>query len=105
VTQVHYQFNFFNPNTSTDFVNTPPSATDWLDDYQYATFTDAEIYYFSNSFKGSFFKLDFYDSKVNEKQKILFSVVLPTQQGLKEPGFTSIDATKAISLIPQCLAG
>ncbi len=87
VTQVHYQFNFFNPNTTTDFINNPPTITDWLDDYQYATFTDSEIYYFSNSFKGSFFKLDFYDSKTNEKQKILFSVVLPTQQGLKEPGF------------------
>jgi len=87
VTQVHYQFNFFNPNTPTDFINNPPTITDWLDDYQYATFTDSEIYYFSNSFKGSFFKLDFYDSKTNEKQKILFSVVLPTQQGLKEPGF------------------
>jgi hypothetical protein len=87
VTQVHYQFNFFNPNTLTDFINNPPTITDWLDDYQYATFTDSEIYYFSNSFKGSFFKLDFYDSKTNENQKILFSVVLPTQQGLKEPGF------------------
>ncbi len=87
VTQVHYQFNFFNPNTTTDFINNPPTITDWLDDYQYATFTDSEIYYFSNSFKGSFFKLDFYDSKTNENQKILFSVVLPTQQGLKEPGF------------------
>jgi hypothetical protein len=87
VTQVHYQFNFFNPNTPTDFINNPPTITDWLDDYQYATFTDSEIYYFSNSFKGSFFKLDFYDSKTNENQKILFSVVLPTQQGLKEPGF------------------
>ena len=87
VTQIYHQFNFFNPNTSTDFITTPPSTTDWLDDYEYATFTDSEIYYFSNSFKGSFFKLDFYDSKVNEKQKILFSVILPTQQGLKEPGF------------------
>lgn len=87
VTQIHHQFNFFNPNTSTDFITTPPSTTDWLDDYEYATFTDSEIYYFSNSFKGSFFKLDFYDSKVNEKQKILFSVILPTQQGLKELGF------------------
>ena len=87
VTQIYHQFNFFNPNTSTDFITTPPSITDWLDDYEYATFTDSEIYYFSNSFKGSFFKLDFYDSKVNEKQKILFSVILPTQQGLKEPGF------------------
>ncbi len=86
VTQVHYQFNFFNPNTTTDFINNPPTITDWLDDYQYATFTDSEIYYFSNSFKGSFFKLDFYDSPQNEGQTLLLSVIIPTQQGLKEDG-------------------
>lgn len=85
-TEVSYIFNFFNPNLSTSLVTNPPSIGDWLDDYQYATFTDSEIYYFSNSFKGSFFKLDFYDSKIQESQKILFSVILPTQQGLKEPG-------------------
>jgi hypothetical protein len=86
-TELYYQFNFFNPSTTTDFINNPPASTEWLDDYQYATFTDSEIYFFANSFKGSFFKLDFYDSKVTESQKILFSVVLPTQQGLKESGF------------------
>lgn len=86
-TEIYYQFNFFSPNAVTDFITVPPLVTDWLDDYQYATFTDEEIYFFSNSFKGSFFKLDFYDTKVNENQKILFSVVLPTQQGLKETGY------------------
>ena len=85
-TEINYIFNFFNPNLPTTFVNNPPSIGDWLDDYQYATFTDSEIYYFSNSFKGSFFKLDFYDSKIQESQKLLFSVILPTQQGVKEPG-------------------
>ncbi len=85
-TEISYIFNFFNPNLPTDFILNPPSSTDWLDDYEYATFTNSEIYYFSNSFKGSFFKLDFYDSKTSESQKILFSVVLPTQQGQKEPG-------------------
>jgi hypothetical protein len=85
-TEINYIFNFFNPNLSTTFTTNPPSIGDWLDDYEYATFTDSEIYYFSNSFKGSFFKLDFYDTKNSEKQKILFSVILPTQQGVKETG-------------------
>ena len=82
VTQIYHQFNFFNPNTSTDFITTPPSTTDWLDDYEYATFTDSEIYYFSNSFKGSFFKLDFYDSKKSTSQQNLLTIIIPTQQGL-----------------------
>lgn len=85
-TELHYQFNFFNPATPTNFIVNPPATTEWLDDYQYATFTDSEIYYFANSFKASFFKLDFYDTKNSETQKNLFSVVLPTQQGLKESG-------------------
>ena len=85
-TEINYIFNFFNPNLPTTFINNPPSIGNWLDDYQYATFTDSEIYYFSNSFKGSFFKLDFYDSKIQESQKLLFTVILPTQQGVKEPG-------------------
>ncbi len=85
-TEIHYQFNFFNPFGNTNFLTTPPTSNQWLDDYQYATFTDEEIYYFANSFKKSFFKLDFYDNPNNETQKILFSVVLPTQQGLKETG-------------------
>jgi hypothetical protein len=58
-TEIYYQFNFFDPTAPTDLITTPPTATNWLDDYQYATFTDSEIYYFANSFKGSFFKLDF----------------------------------------------
>ena len=86
-TEVNYQFNFFNPQTPTNFIVNPPASTEWLDDYQYATFTDSEIYYFANSFKGSFFKLDFYDTKNSETQKNLFSIILPTQQGVKEPGF------------------
>jgi len=85
-TEISYIFNFFDFSQPTSFVSNPPSINDWLDDYENASFTDSEIYYFSNSFKASFFKLDFYDNKNDETQKILFSVILPTQQGLKEPG-------------------
>ncbi len=85
-TEIHYKFNFFNSQGQVDFLNNPPNVNEWLDDYEYAGFTDEEIYYFANSFKKSFFKLDFYDRNTTENQKILFSVILPTQQGLKENG-------------------
>lgn len=85
-TQIHYKFNFFNFQGQNDFINNPPQSNDWLDDYQYAGFLDEEIYYFANSFKKSFFKIDFYDKKGTANQKILFTVILPTQQGNKETG-------------------
>jgi hypothetical protein len=85
-TQIHYKFNFFNQQGQTDFLINPPNINQWDDDYQNEGFLDEEIYYFSNSFKKSFYKLDFYDKNTTENQKILFSVILPTQQGEKEPG-------------------
>jgi len=81
-TEINYEFNFF------DYL-TPPlnaSITNWVTDYENASFTDSEIYYFANSFKNSFFKLDFYDTNQTENQTILLSIIIPTQQGLKEPG-------------------
>jgi hypothetical protein len=85
-TEIWYKFNFFNPFGNTNFLTTPPASNQWLDDYQYATFTDEEIYYFANSFKKSFYKMDFYDNTNSETQKLMFSVILPTQQGQKESG-------------------
>jgi hypothetical protein len=81
-TDINYEFFFF------DYLTQPLSATlsNWDSDYENASFTDTEIYYFANSFKGSFFKLDFYDSNITESQTIYLSVIIPTQQGLKEPG-------------------
>jgi len=81
-TSINYEFNFFN------YLNTPMSATisEWGSDYENASFTDSEIYYFANSFKNSFFKLDFYDTNQTENQTNLLSIIIPTQQGLKEPG-------------------
>ena len=81
-TDINYEFFFF------DYLITPSAATitNWASDYENTSFTDTEIYYFANSFKGSFFKLDFYDSNITESQTIYLSVIIPTQQGLKEPG-------------------
>jgi len=83
VTNINYEFYFLNPTVS---VSTA-TANNWAVDYTNATFTDSELYYFANSFKGSFFKLDFYDTKTNENQKAYFSVILPTQQGQTKVGF------------------
>lgn len=81
-TAINYEFYFFDYLTDL----TTSTITNWNTDYENASFTDSEIYYYANSFKGSFFKLDFYDSNISETQTILLSIIIPTQQGLKEPG-------------------
>ena len=47
VTEINYEFNFF------DYLSTISGATlsNWAIDYENASFTDSEIYYFANSFK------------------------------------------------------
>ena len=81
-TTIDYEFFFFDYTTNVDIAST----SNWDDDYENAGFTDNEIYYFANSFKGSFFKLDFYDKKDSQTQQLFLTVILPTQQGLKENG-------------------
>ena len=85
-TNINYDFYFYNGGSSQTIAATT-NANNWAIDYEAAGFLDKEIYYFANSFKGSFFKLDFYDSSSPTEQKILFSLILPTQQGLLEDGF------------------
>ncbi len=79
-TALHYEFSFFNPILSLN------NSSSWDDDYRNIGFFDDELYFFSNSFKGSFFKLDLYDTIIDQDKKALISVILPTQQGLKRPG-------------------
>jgi len=85
-TKINYEFYFYSGGSDST-VTATTNSNDWVIDYQAADFTDAEIYYFANSFKGSFFKLDFYDTKNTADQKIFFSIILPTQQGQLENGF------------------
>jgi hypothetical protein len=82
-TDINYEFYFYNQTVPISGATT----IDWSLGYKNTDFTDDEVYYFSNAFKGSFFKLDFYDTKNNENQKAYFSVILPTQQGEKQSGF------------------
>jgi hypothetical protein len=46
-------------------------------------FTPQELYYYTNNFSNSFFKLDFYDNTDEKKQTNYLTVIIPTQQGLK----------------------
>jgi len=87
-TDVNYNFYFF--DYSTDITQTNYSDSNlWIQSYNFTTnptytgesFTNKEIYYNANSFKRSFFKLDFYDSKESFEQKIYFTVIIPIQQG------------------------
>jgi len=89
-TDINYKFNFF--NREIEIENTQPSDEDkWVCDYNFienndensSDFTDKELYYMINSFKKSFFKLDFYNSNNLENNKNLITVIIPTQQGIE----------------------
>lgn len=76
-TSVNYNFYFYtglteNLNNST--------ITDWGLTYNSQGFSNEEIYYTTNPFLKSFFKLDFYDTNESKTQKNYFTVILPANQ-------------------------
>lgn len=73
----NYEFYFLPENVN---INNATS-TDWVSNYNDAGFTDKEIYYSTNSYKNSFFKLDFYDTNESQSQQIYFTIILPSYQG------------------------
>jgi hypothetical protein len=79
-TKIKYEFHFWNPN-STQPVSTTTNPNDWVTSYIAEGFLTTEVYYFSNSFTNSFFKLDFYDTNDVKTQKNYFTVIIPVQQG------------------------
>lgn len=74
-TEINYEFYFYSGGSMNDINN-------WNINYQSEGFTAQDIYYYSNSFSNSFFKLDFYDTVDQKRQKNYFTIILPTQQGL-----------------------
>jgi len=93
-TSTTYSFHFFNRQISVENTTAANNGM-WVSDYNYIyppvysnysgiTFTDKELYYYANSFKRSFFKIDFYDSVKPENQQLYFTIIIPTQQGRKE---------------------
>jgi hypothetical protein len=73
LTEINYRFFFFDSNSNT-----------WSNSYLNAGFTSDDVYYFSRPFNNSFFKLDFYDTNNTQTQTILFTVIIPVQQGTTE---------------------
>lgn len=77
-TDINYEFNF----VSTAVTSANIAQAVWGADYRTQGFSARDIYYFSNSFKKSFFKIDFYDSPFQSGQTNYITIILPTQQGL-----------------------
>jgi hypothetical protein len=75
-TDIKYEFYFYS-GTSLD------SPSNWISDYRAEGFTTQEIYYYSNNYSNSFFKLDLYDNFDEKRQKNYVTIIIPTQQGLK----------------------
>jgi hypothetical protein len=102
-TSCNYEFYFFNGDVTSPPVNVTATTNtnNWVIDYTGATFTDNELYYFADSFKRSFFKLDFYDSVSADTQQLYFTVIIPTYEGETKtgyigvsPSFTQVDVKK-----------
>lgn len=74
-TELNYEFYFYNGGNLGNINN-------WSINYLSEGFTTQDIYYYSNNFSNSFFKLDFYDTVDEKRQTNYFTVILPTQQGL-----------------------
>jgi hypothetical protein len=75
-TDIQYEFNFYSGGSLNDSAN-------WKCNYQMEGFTTQEIYYYTNNFTNSFFKLDLYDMVDDKRQTNLITIIIPTQQGLK----------------------
>lgn len=87
-TSVNYEFYFYNTGSPTS-ISATTTSTDWINSYITEGFTSKEIYYNSNSFTKSFFKLDFYDNPNPKNQVNYFTIIIPTQQGLTMTASTS----------------
>jgi hypothetical protein len=75
-TEINYEFYFYSGGSTYDINN-------WRINYISEGFTPQDLYYYTNNFSNSFFKLDFYDNTDEKKQTNYLTVIIPTQQGLK----------------------
>lgn len=77
-TDIQYEFNFYSGGSLS-------SSGSWRNDYRSEGFTPQEIYYYTNNFSNSFFKLDLYDNVDEKRQTNYITIIIPTQQGLTTP--------------------
>jgi hypothetical protein len=75
-TEVNYEFYFYSGGSLS-------LERNWSINYISEGFTPQEIYYYSNNFTNSFFKLDLYDISDEKRQTNYLTIIIPTQQGLK----------------------
>ena len=78
VTDIQYEFNFYSGGSLS-------ATTSWRNNYMSEGFTPQEIYYYTNNFTNSFFKLDLYDNVDEKRQTNYITIIIPTQQGLTMP--------------------
>ncbi len=78
-TDIQYEFNFYSGGSLSD-------SSNWRNTYISEGFTPNEIYYYTNNFTNSFFKLDLYDTKDDATQKNYLTVIIPVQQGATQSG-------------------
>jgi hypothetical protein len=80
-TYIDYQFYFYSGVQSSVTAST---SSNWINSYLYTNgFSTLEVYEYANSFRKSFFKLDFYDTSDESTQNNYLTVIIPTQQGYK----------------------
>jgi hypothetical protein len=89
LTRINYEFNFYGSGSTSVTATTVADTNLWINSYLAEGFNTNEIYYFTNSFTNSFFKLDFYDTDNSKNKTNYFTVILPVQQGLTQTASTS----------------
>ena len=86
-TDINYEFNFY--NNVLPITSPLVSPVNWGSTYLNTGFNVQDIYYYTNPFTKSFFKLDFYDTPNEPTQKNYFTVIIPVQQGLSQTALIS----------------
>lgn len=75
-TFINYEFYFYSGGSIDNLNN-------WQINYLGEGFSPQDLYYYSNAFTNSFFKLDLYDTPDEKRQTNYITIIIPTQQGLK----------------------